>query len=141
MAQTMVKDVVIWTKHIHGVDGVKERVAALQGGEVIDLTVDGFRGPWRRMSDGGDGRPTLGVRPIGQAKAVWSELYTRRRGEMVRVEVPSASGAQTSPAGSTDRPGYRVAARAALLKGLSGYSSDGRTVRRDDLHERDRQAP
>jgi hypothetical protein len=62
MARTAVRDVVIWVKHIHGED-VSRRVLDLQGGETLDLVVDGIRGAWRKMDDGRDGRPTMGIRP------------------------------------------------------------------------------
>ena len=131
MAHTAVKDAVIWAKHIHGADGVRERVLALRGGEAIDLVVDGWRGPWVRMKEGADGRPTTGIRPVGRTRSFWSSLFASRRGDLVNVELAAVS----------DRPAaaalpFREAAREALLRGLCGYASDGEALSRDDLHDR-----
>ena len=139
MAQTAIKDVVIWTKHIHGADQVREHVVRLRGGETIDLVIDGWRGPWRRMSDGKDGRPTLGIRPIGKSTQFWSELYAARRGELVGIEVADARTSEpktiaSGPSSPTDAS--RAAARAALLEGLFGFRSEGAKLSRDDLHDR-----
>ena len=134
MAQTAVKDVVIWAKHIHGADGVRDRLLALGGGEAIDLVVDGWRGPWVRMKDGVDGRPTPGLRPVGRTRAFWSELFATRNGDMVPIEIaPAAAQAEPQPRAP---PSFRAAARAALLRGLSGYSSQGPRLSRDELHDR-----
>jgi hypothetical protein len=130
VAETAVKDVVIWVKHIHGADEVRQRIMALRGGETIELAVDGWRGPWVRMKDGRDGRPTPGIRPIGRTRAFWSELFASRRGDLVRLELPSASDGPPRPAG------FREAARAALLRGLTGFRSDGPALPRDELHDR-----
>ena len=129
MAQTAVKGPVIWAKHIHGED-VQARVLALKGGEAIELVVDGRRGPWVRMKEGADGRPTPGIRPVGRAREAWSALCAGRRGELVQVDLARPE-APAQPASS-----FRDAARAALLRGLSGYRSEGPALSRDDLHDR-----
>ena len=131
MAQTAVQDVVIWAKHIHGADGVRDRILALDGGEAIDLVIDGWRGPWVRMKDGADGRPTPGLRPVGRTRRFWSELFATRNGDMVPVEL-----ATPATEASQERHSFREAARAALLRGLSGYSSQEPNLARDDLYDR-----
>lgn len=139
MAQTAVKDVVIWAKHIHGADDVRERILSLKGGEALELLIDGWRGPWVRMKDGGDGRPTPGIRPIGRTREFWSELFAARRGDLVTVELApgTARPASTPPSVISGPPsGFRRAAREALVRGLSGYRSQGPALSRDDLHDR-----
>ena len=133
MAQTAVKDVVIWAKHIHGADDVRERILSLKGGESIELSVEGWRGPWVRMKDGGDGRPTAGIRPIGRTREFWSELFAARRGDLVSVEL--ASPQVQLPVAET-RASFRQAAREALMRGLSGYRNQGPALSRDELHDR-----
>lgn len=135
MAKTPVKDVVIWSKHIHGEDLVA-RLAALRGGETIELSVDGFRGVWRKMSDGKDGRATPGIRPIGAAQTFWKELYASRRGAVVDLNVvdeASKSGGLIYPAGNMDE--RKAALDRFLALAGQGYRSDGRTLTRDEMHE------
>jgi hypothetical protein len=131
MAHIAVKDVVIWVKHIHGGDAVRRQVLGLRGGETIDLIVDGFRGRWRKMDDGRDGRPTHGIRPIGRTEDFWRELYSSKRGDLVELDLAGAD-AQRQPSIP-----FRTAARSALLQGLEGYRSDGSPVTRDDAHDRE----
>jgi hypothetical protein len=142
MARTAVRDVVIWVKHIHGED-VSRRVLDLQGGETLDLVVDGIRGAWRKMDDGRDGRPTMGIRPIGRMQDFWRELYSSRRGDVVSLELP-----QSEKEGALDRSGLIFAplarteeARKAALDALlslkdAGYRNTGVVVTRDDMHDR-----
>jgi hypothetical protein len=141
MARTAVRDVVIWVKHIHGED-VSERVLGLQGGETLDLVVDGVRGAWRKMDDGRDGRPTTGIRPIGRMQDFWRELYSGRRGDVVTIELPQAddaverSGLTFSSLART--PEERKSALEAMLslKG-AGYRNNGVVITRDDMHDRE----
>jgi hypothetical protein len=89
VARTTISDFVIWAKQIHDDEGIGQRIAALSAGQTIDLVVDGVRGVWRKMDDGKDGRPTRGVRPLGQTQAFWRTLYESRRGDVVTVELPA----------------------------------------------------
>jgi hypothetical protein len=148
MATTTVSDYVIWAKHIHGDPQLVARVHALWAGETIELEVDGLRGIWRKMDDGADGRQTPGVRPIGAAQVVWRSLFKRRRGEVVTIRealssggVGEASDAERRspllfpPLGKTKEE--RRAALERLLNGWrQGYSSEDRTMTRDEMHER-----
>ena len=142
MARTAVRDVVIWVKHIHGED-VSRRVLDLQGGETLDLVVDGVRGAWRKMDDGRDGRPTTGIRPIGRMQDFWRELYASRRGDVVTLELAQVeedalerSGLLFAPLARTQEA--RKSALDALL-GLkdAGYRNTGVSVTRDDMHDRE----
>jgi hypothetical protein len=134
MAETVVKDVVIWAKHIHGDPRVVAYVEALNGGQTTELIVEGFRGHWCKMADGRDGRRTPGLRPIGRMQDFWRELYATRRGDLVKVEL----AAEAIDAGSvTATELQRQAAIQALLTGYrQGSRSEGRTVTRDEMHER-----
>ena len=148
MASTTVSDYVIWAKHIHDDPELAQRVLAMWAGETIQLEVDGVRGTWRKMDDGADGRPTPGIRPVGAAQDVWRYLYRRRRGEVVSLKVIEAHGGVSDSAEETSRPRLlfprlakteeeRQAALERLLNGWRlGFSSDGRTMTRDEMHER-----
>lgn len=148
MASTTVSDYVIWAKHIHDDPELAQRVLAMWAGETIQLEVDGVRGTWRKMDDGADGRPTPGIRPIGAAQEVWRYLYKRRRGEVVTIMPVEASGGVSDSAEEMTRPRLlfprlakteeeRQAALERLLNGWRlGFSSDGRTMTRDEMHER-----
>jgi hypothetical protein len=137
MAQTVIRDVVIWAKHIHGGD-VADRVMALRGGETIELIVDGVKGTWRKMDDGRDGRPTSGVRPIGRMQDFWRELYAKRRGDVVPLEAAETKAAPVIYPALGKTPEERKAALEALI-GLAdeGYRSNGLVITRDDMHDRE----
>src|SRR3990167_4476369 len=89
MATTTVSDFVIWTKHIHGDAALVARLVELAAGDVLNLQVNGVEGAWRKMDDGKDGRPTPGLRPIGNAQNFWRTLYRTRRGQTVEIEIAS----------------------------------------------------
>src|ERR1700704_3690014 len=55
-------------------------------GDVVHLRVGGQSGAWRKMDDGKDGRPTAGIRPVGQAQQHWRQLYKLDRGKAVELE-------------------------------------------------------
>ena len=148
MASTTVSDYVIWAKHIHDDPELVQRILSMWAGETILLEVDGVKGTWRKMDDGADGRSTPGIRPIGAAAEVWRYLFKRRRGDVVTLTViddrPGVAEATETeqraklifpPLGKTQEE--RDAALAALLDGWrQGYSSEGRTMTRDEMHER-----
>ncbi len=139
MAKTPVSDGVIWAKHIHGDNKLLSHLAALRGGETIELLVDGVRGVWRKMSDGKDGRPTSGLRPIGTTQTFWKNLYAARRGEVVDVELADAGAAPGPvlyPALAVTEEERTAALERFLAFGRMGYSSEGRTMTRDEMHER-----
>jgi hypothetical protein len=150
MASTTVSDYVIWAKHIHDDQELVQRILAMWAGETIQLEVDGVRGTWRKMDDGGDGRPTPGIRPVGAAQEVWRYLYKRRRGDVVSVKVieanPGVSEASEAerrekllfpPLGKTEEE-RRAALEAFLAVGREGrWRSDGPYGPRDELYDRE----
>lgn len=146
MAHTTVRDVVIWTKHIHGGD-TAARLAALPGEAELTLIVDGVRGRWCKMRDGKDGRPTSGLRPVGRAQSFWQSLFDARRGDSVSLEIADdddiggvgeASGQPWVGHGKIVRT---EAERQAAIKFIlsspgRGWRSEGRTMTRDEMNAR-----
>jgi len=138
MAHTIVRDVVIWTRHVQAGD-TAARLEALAGETEITLIVDGVRGRWCKMRDGRDGRPTSGLRPVGRAQAFWQSLFEARRGDSVTVEFEAHGDIDQGADlwARTRRAEERDAARAAILAAPSlGWSSERRTVTRDELYDR-----
>lgn len=134
MAHTTVRDVVIWTKHVHGGD-VAQRLSALPGDAEVALIVDGVRGRWCKMRDGKDGRPTAGLRPVGRAQTFWQSLFESRKGDSVSIDFDE--GDAVAGATSPHLLREREAARAAVMSAPSlGWSSEGRTLMREDLYDR-----
>ncbi|MGD0333385.1 MAG: hypothetical protein ABSA90_09020 [Xanthobacteraceae bacterium] len=84
MAYAEIQDDAMWAKQIEGGKALKDRIISLAPGDVIELEVDGIVGKWEKMRDGRDGRPTMGIKPIGPMKEIW-KTFQRRRGEVVEV--------------------------------------------------------
>jgi len=84
MAYVEISDDAIWARQIEGGKVLKDRILSLAPGEVIELEVDRIVGRWEKMSDGRDGRPTTGIKPIGPMKEVWKKLQARR-GDVVEI--------------------------------------------------------
>ncbi|MEJ6783931.1 hypothetical protein [Aminobacter sp. Piv2-1] len=82
-----IKDDVIWAKHLKASPALYETVVGLAPEETISLSVDGIVGKWARMRSGADGRPTLGLKPVGAMATVWKRLQ-ERRGEKVHLTWP-----------------------------------------------------
>jgi hypothetical protein len=144
LAHTIVRDVVIWTKHVHGGD-TAQQLSGLPGDAEVTLVVDGVRGRWCKMRDGRDGRPTAGLRPVGRAQSFWQSLFESRRGESVSIELESSAEADSTRPEAADgdrwaharRAEEREAARAAIgLAPALGWSSEGRVLTRDELYDR-----
>jgi hypothetical protein len=84
MSVVEIRDYALWPKHIHQNELLKEKLLTLVAGELVELEVDGFRGMWKKMEDGKDGRPTPGIKALGKAKAHWHGLQDQR-GELVSI--------------------------------------------------------
>jgi hypothetical protein len=78
---------VIWAKHLKAEPALYKAVVELGPEETIRLSVNGIIGTWSRMKTGKDGRPTLGIKPIGAMATVWARLQ-QRRGEKVTITWP-----------------------------------------------------
>lgn len=138
MGKMTIQDDVIWKKHIHDDAELLDLVARLSSGQTVALLVDGVRGEWCKMADGHDGRPTLGLRPLGRTKDYWRELYRDRRGDVVTVEVaPDLTGPQRlHPALAQSDEERQAALQALLAMAGQGWRSEGRVMTRDEMYER-----
>ncbi len=85
MGQLEIRDHAIWMKHIEGDRAIIDRVMQLPQNAPITLLVDGKPVLFRKMRDGGDGRPTQGIRPDESFKDYWNTVYQQRRGQIVAV--------------------------------------------------------
>ncbi len=136
MAVATVSDVVIWSKHIQGGD-LSDRLLALRGGETVSLVVDGVKGSWCKMRDGKDGRPTPGIRPVGNAQKFWQELFQSRKGEAVTITLADDNApAQVNvfpPLVASEED--RQAAIYAMLN-HPGWPVVGPELTRDEMNER-----
>lgn len=90
MAQMIISDHTIWLKHIEN-DRIVGKLAGLRPNAPISLKIDGKPVLFRKMRDGGDGRPTPGIRPDEAFKDYWNSLYRERRGEAVEIELNEKS--------------------------------------------------
>ena len=84
MSVVEIRDYALWPKHIHENEQLKEKILGMKAGELIELEVDGFRGMWKKMDDGKDGRPTPGIKALGKAKQHWHGLQDMR-GNLVSI--------------------------------------------------------
>jgi len=84
MSVVEIRDYALWPKHIHQNEELKNKIVAMTEGDLIELEVEGFRGIWKKMDDGKDGRPTPGIKGIGKAKEHWHGLQDKR-GELVSI--------------------------------------------------------
>jgi hypothetical protein len=89
LSQVEIRDHAVWIKHIHGNESLSTMLTTLSAGDLIELRVDGFRGMWKKMEDGGDGRPTAGIKGLGTAKDHWHGLQ-EKRGDLVSIEFVSS---------------------------------------------------
>lgn len=100
MAFMEIRDSAMWIKHLGDAE-LGGQLSGLAAGSELELEVDGIIGRWQRMKDGSDGRPTLGLRPVGSMGQVWSRWYQSRRGEMVSVRLPMTADRWLQAAAST----------------------------------------
>ena len=138
MAQTIVSDFVIWAKHIYGDHGVAAAILKLDAGDAIQMSVEGVSGPWCRMQNGKDGRPTLGIRPLGSMRTFWKKLYESRRGQLVDVQIvePGEPRIKIHPPLLKTEAERRESMKAFLSMADQGWRSDGPYGSRDEWHER-----
>ena len=87
MGRMIIRDDVIWAKHIDDPEIVR-RILALPPGAPMTLLVD--RNPVRFRK--ADGRPTDGLRPDDEFRDHWRSLQ-QRRGEEVSIELEGTPSA------------------------------------------------
>lgn len=81
-----IEDHAIWFKHLPSRD-LHQRLSALEPEAEVTMEVDGVTGKWKRMKRGADGRPTDGIRPVGEMKTVWNDWFRKRKGDRVTLRV------------------------------------------------------
>lgn len=81
-----IEDHAIWFKHLPSRE-MLERLSALEPEAEVTVEIDGITGNWRRMKRGVDGRPTDGIRPVGEMKAIWNDWFRNRKGDKVSLRV------------------------------------------------------
>ena len=78
MGTILNNDDVIWLKYVNADSTTIALLRQLPASAKLKLDIEGFRGEWERMADGKDGRPTLGLKPVGKTLAFWKSMKTRR---------------------------------------------------------------
>ena len=138
MGSVTVSDVAIWAKHVHGDPAIAEFILGMDAGQTLHLKIDGVAGVWRRMADGKDGRPTLGLRPLGTARDHWQKLYRERRKDLVPIEIDVGPAGTIpivpSPASEAER---QAAIESFLGLAGQGWRSDGPYGSRDEIYDRE----
>jgi len=84
MAYVQIRDNAIWATHIEGDAGLRNRLERLAPGKFVELEVAGVVGRWEKMRTGKDGRPTIGIKPVGPMRDKWKAMQNRR-GETVEI--------------------------------------------------------
>lgn len=138
MANVTVSDVAIWVKHIHGDPLLTQSIEAMKAGQTVRLRIDGVSGAWRKMADGKDGRPTRGIRPLGEASDHWQKLFQERRKTVVAIELDALP--ERGSISLTPSPATAIEREAAVESLLSlagqGWRSDEPCVGRDENYDR-----
>ncbi len=86
MATFLNNDDAIWLKNVNADANALALLRQIPAGTALKLEVEGVTGDWVRMADGKDGRPTLGLKPVGQTLAFWKSMKSRR-GEYLEFKV------------------------------------------------------
>lgn len=82
MGLVRVEDVVLWITHIERDERLRKKLLDLPANATVALNVGGRRGLWQKMRDAtAGGAPTSGLKPQGDIKTFWSDLYTRYKRE------------------------------------------------------------
>jgi len=138
MANVTVSDVAIWVKHIHGDPMLTKSIEALEAGQTVRLRIDGVSGAWRKMADGKDGRPTFGIRPLGEASDHWQKLFKERRKTVVAIELdalPERGSIALTPSPASDLE-RQAAVECLLSLAGQGWRSDEPYGARDENYDR-----
>lgn len=128
MGQAEVRDRMLWTNHVHDDDELAQKLTALPRGKTVRLRVAGNSGVWQKVN-------AAALRPIGETKTWWRQIYATRRGKLVDILLDEADRdwrTATTPERDAAWAAFKALASA-------GWRSDGDAARgtsRDDLHER-----
>ena len=85
MSVVEVRDHALWAKHIYGNEQLRDKILGLPQGKLIELVIDGWRGTWVKMDDGKDGRPTPGLKALGEGRRKWHAMK-EMRGALVPID-------------------------------------------------------
>jgi hypothetical protein len=86
MATVLNNDDAIWLKNVNADANALALLRQVPAGTALKLEIEGVQGDWVRMADGKDGRPTLGLRPVGKTLEFWKSMK-RRRGEYLEFKI------------------------------------------------------
>ena len=86
MATFLNNDNAIWLKNVNADPDTVALLRQLKAGTRLKIEIEGHSGDWERMADGKDGRPTLGLKPIGKTLDYWNRMV-ERRGEHLEFRI------------------------------------------------------
>jgi hypothetical protein len=87
MATLLCNDDAIWFKHIDADSNILALLSQLPAGTRIAMNIEGITGSWQRMADGKDGRPTLGLKPVGATVEAWKKVRAKRSKERLNFRI------------------------------------------------------
>lgn len=86
MSTFLNNDDVIWLKNVNADSHTLSLLRRIPASTRLRLEIEGHRGYWERMADGKDGRPTLGLKPVGKTLEFWKSMKSKR-GEHLEFKV------------------------------------------------------
>jgi hypothetical protein len=95
MATFLNNDDAIWLKNVNADANALALLRQVPAGTALKLEIEGVTGDWMRMADGKDGRPTLGLKPVGETLAFWKTMKNRR-GEYLAFKIVDPKDAYLS---------------------------------------------
>ncbi len=86
MATFLNNDDAIWLKNVNADPQTKALLSQLAAGTRLKIEIEGVKGDWERMANGRDGRPTYGLKPVGETLLYWKTMKSRR-GELLNFRI------------------------------------------------------
>jgi hypothetical protein len=86
MATFLNNDDAIWLKNVNADANAMALLRQVPAGTHLKLEIEGVSGDWVRMANGKDGRPTLGLKPVGKTLEFWKTMKARR-GEYLEFKI------------------------------------------------------
>ena len=86
MGKLLNNDDAIWLKHVSADSDTVAMLHRIPAGAKLKIEIEGISGEWQRMADGKDGRPTLGLKPVGPTVDFWKSMKSRR-GELLQFKI------------------------------------------------------
>lgn len=142
MGLVRVEDVVLWISHIEKDEGLRRKLHDLPADATVSLKVAGRVGLWQKMKNAAtSGRPTDGLKPQGDIKDFWVDLYNRYKpsgGILVAIEENRSTRDAYPEQETNTAPGQKrettsrvsveypsPAARAAAIERIRAVRKDG----------------